>query len=120
MDKKVKNIFVKSTIIGLISVLILSNIVLLVKKFFKIKENKIMIILAKLLAKPLYKKQNKMINEILDISFMIDKIYEININSVNGNYKKVRNYDALNSQNFSYKIKYKNKIIGLLNIAFKK
>jgi len=69
------------------SILILSNIFLILKKFFVIKDNKLMLILANFLAKPLYKKQNKIIDEILDISIKTGKIYEININSESGNIK---------------------------------
>ncbi len=120
MDEKVKNVFIKSALIGLISFVILSNIVPAVKRFFKIKENKIMIILSKLLAEPLYKKQKEIINEIIDLSMMIDKIYEINISSDHWNYKKSKSYNDSKSQNFSYKILYKNKNAGLLNIVFRK
>ncbi|MBN2546298.1 MAG: hypothetical protein JXB50_10910 [Spirochaetes bacterium] len=111
---------VKSSLFGLISFIILSNIVFLIKKFLRINEDKIMKIISDLLAKPLYKKQKEIINEILDISIMIDKICEINIDAESINLRKVKDYDQSNSQYYSSKVKYKNKNVGLLKITFKK
>ena len=115
MEKKILITILKYTAFSIIPISLL---------FFLIKSTtnnkKLTKIISKILSIPTYKKNKKLLNELLDLIIKIYNIRELNLITENNEFFRTKNNNNIKYYNISQDIIYKNKIIGFLKISFKK
>lgn len=112
-----KNLIIFSTSISIL-ILFLLFCIFYFRKILLINKKNFIKVITKLIAKLIYKKNKKAINEFLDLIIKIKKIKEIEIITENDNFFRHKNINKNNYIFLTEDIKYKNKVVGHLSITF--
>lgn len=113
---KKNNIIIVSTI-TFFSILSISFLLYLIKKYLK-NNKKLIKVIANILTKPIQKKNKKLINEFLNLIIKIYNIKSLSLITENDEFHRSKNICKNEHCNLSEDIKYKNNIIGFLKISF--
>jgi hypothetical protein len=115
INKKILITILKCTTLSIITI---SFLLFLIKS--SANNKKLTIIISKILSIPIYKKDKKLINELLDLIIKIYKIRELNIITENNEFFRGKKNNNIKLHNISEDIIYKKRIVGFLKISFKK
>lgn len=111
-----KNILIIALYFTLFSIIPVT-LLFCIKKIFTNKK-KLTKIIAEIIAFPIYKKDKKLLNELLDLIIKIFNITTVSVITKKDEFHRTK-YSNKNSYNdISEDIKYKNMTIGLLKISF--